>query len=240
MKSRNERRSSHGTGRAGTQTRSSRPSSGRARGAITAPAPYSRPFATVIRNADRVKVSPAARTVYVSPRQESNSRTPAGKYAAGPRRGSALNTCARWASKPIPATLTNRRPSTSPVSIRRTGPVSAVRRAAPTRRSSPRPRAKPLPEPAGTTPSAASVSAAAAATSLTVPSPPHATTVDAPAAINAWAISRALPRCSVTRTSPSTAHARKAALARATAPPIPRRFSGPAAGLMMMPALMAT
>jgi len=62
----------------------------------------------------------------------------------------------------------------------------------------------PLPEPAGITPSAAGPNASAAATSFTVPSPPHATTMRAPRSTAPSASSRACPPRSVIRISGST------------------------------------
>src|SRR5712692_951518 len=96
-------------------------------------------------------------------------------------------------------------------------------------------RARPFPDPPGITPIAACSSKAITdATSLIVPSPPHATTSRAPRAAAALASSRAWPVRSVTNTSArspwrSTTVAASSARARARSGPAP-----PAIGLMMM------
>ena len=72
---------------------------------------------------------------------------------------------------------------------------------------------EPLPDPLGMIASEAAVNASAEATSLTVPSPPHATHSDDAAPEPASASSRACPPRSVTNTSPSIS--RKAAAVRA-------------------------
>ncbi len=113
------------------------------------------------------------------------------------------NRCATRASSPIPATLTKTRPSSEPTSMRRSTPAIAASNAARGSSGMCSSRASPLPEPAGTTPNTVSVNASDAATSLIVPSPPHATTIRAPRRAATAASSRAWPAWVVTTTSTS-------------------------------------
>ena len=106
----------------------------------------------------------------------------------------AANAPAMCASKPTPATLTNSRPSMSPTSMSAIGAVEHPASARDASAGIPSMRARPLPEPAGMIASAAAVPTSAVATSLTVPSPPHATTMRAPRSTAPRASSRHAPR----------------------------------------------
>ena len=124
-------------------------------------------------------------------------------YVIRPRRRlpSSWNFHATWASNPMPARLTNNRSFISPTSISLGSALIACRMASAGFRLIPSWRARPLPEPAGTIPSGTSPNVRADATSLIVPSPPHAMTSRAPRATAAFVSSRACPWLSVTKTS---------------------------------------
>ena len=158
-----------------------------------------------------------------------------------PRRTSPLtaNSCATRASRPMPAMLKNRWPSSSPASMGRGWAASASAIARFGRRSTPSSRARPFPDPAGIIPSGTSPKTSADATSLMVPSPPHAITSRTPLFTAAFASSRAWPGRWVTNTSAgspwaSTTVAASCARARMAAGLAPLEM-----GLMMMATAMS-
>ena len=105
---------------------------------------------------------------------------------------------------PIPALLRKQWLSIKPASMARAslrGPANRNWQAARGCSGTPKTRAKALPEPVGTTPSTDFVFSRARPTSLTVPSPPTATTRLIPSVVAERASSSAWPRYSVWRTS---------------------------------------
>ena len=235
----NTRRASQSRARRGRSSmtiRSRRPSSSRAPGIMRAPLPYCWPFAQNTSSARRRTGSPSSRMAYSRPPSRRTAWRPSARYGRSPRRSRAcvLKRRATSASRPIPATLTKRRPPSSPTSIRRSAPLSATRRASAGDHGTPSVRARPLPDPAGTTPSAAGLKASIEATSFTVPSPPQAITRVAPRSTASRASARACWAAVVRKTSPGIPSAASAAWASSRrCRAVSRRPRAPDTGLMI-------
>ena len=218
-------------------TRSNSPSSSRACGAICAPLPYWREFAIAINKAEVANGEPPTpfRGVieYSRATYDGSSLRVATTYPSNPRRapGAAIRMAMR-ASSPMPATLKNSEPFSSPASIRRADPDAATSNAAAASSGRSRSRARPLPEPPGMMAIATGVPANAAPTPFTVPSPPHATTNVCPASTAAAAKRCASSGAVVMRTSASNPPRPSDSRASAAQASSVRARPGPAMGLM--------
>ena len=187
-----------------TTTASSQLSLGSASGAMTMPLPYCPPFANAIRKLSREQLPLANANAIRLRAIRPDHRQRAGHVSEPTAARSCIEGPRDPRIEPHTANVEEEAAAqTTDVDSGRSARSSAIANAASSSRGNPRQRANPSPEPLGTMPRLARVPLSALATSLTVPSPPHATTRSHPRATHAAASRRPSPAWVVSSTVPS-------------------------------------